>query len=229
MNLKQALFAHPDVSIYQVDSDEYETDGEPDDVDDSSENDFLYWKVTPIYAPTLAAESARDRILDGHFILKAVFVSPSGELQDCYVSVSMPERISETAYFYEGDHIRQGWKDELKGKVVPLVAIEGFGSYELFYSRSKPEIGLDVLRKGLDVAKNRADIAQDMAYILRDEKRYEESVEAFTIAIEENEAKGAGNEHHYFERAALREKLGDAAGALADHERAAAIAKRSLR
>ncbi|WP_200858551.1 hypothetical protein, partial [Klebsiella pneumoniae] len=75
-------------------------------------------------------------------------------------------------------------------------------------------IGLEVLREGLAVAKNKEDIAADMAYILRDEKRYQESLEAFTVAIEAGKARGHANaqyfQYYYSEREALLKKLAGA-------------------
>jgi hypothetical protein len=121
MKLKETLFAQPDLLIYQVDPDT-----------DHSINDFLHWMLTPIYSETLAAEVVHDGILDGVFILRAAFVSQSGEIRDGYVDVVMPERISETAYLLEDGRIRQKSYRELKYWGVPLVAIEGFGAYELF-------------------------------------------------------------------------------------------------
>jgi hypothetical protein len=65
-----------------------------------------------------------------------------------------------------------------------------------------------VLRKGLAGARKRENIAADMAYILRDERRYEESVEAFTIAIEEGDATSGVNKYYCMEREALLKKIG---------------------
>ena len=202
MELKHALFAQPDVSIYQVDREQ------------DLAIDYLHWEITPIHAPTLAAESVCDGILDGFFILKAAFVLPNGEIRDGYIDMMMPERLSETAYFLDGGDILQIPQRDFRVWGVPLVAIEKFGNCELFYSKVNPEIGLEVLRKGLAVAKNKEDIAADMAYILRDEKRYRESLEAFTVAIEAGEAMGHANEqyfqYYYHEREALLKKLGGA-------------------
>jgi hypothetical protein len=206
MKLKQALFQMPDVSIFQVDSDD---------------ESFLDWEVEPIIAPTLAADYVRDEILDGLFIIKAVHISTEGELEDCYLDVVMSERISETAYLQSNGEIVGIMSYRVSGEIIPTVAIEGFGLYELFYSRLKPEIGLSVLRNGLKVAKRKGYIAADMAYILRDENRKLEAIEAFDIVIAEGEA----NEYTYLERAALREETGDLAGAIRDREEAARIVK----
>ncbi|HSP62313.1 MAG TPA: hypothetical protein VLQ90_04955, partial [Pyrinomonadaceae bacterium] len=130
------------------------------------------------------------------------------------IDLAMPERLSDTAYFLDSGDILQVPQRDFGVWGVPLVAIEGFGNYELFYSRIKPEIGLEVLRKGLAVAREKENIAVDMAYILRDEKRYQESLDAFTLAIEEGEARGHANEqyfqYYYREREALLKKLGAA-------------------
>jgi tetratricopeptide (TPR) repeat protein len=206
MKLKQALFQMPDVSIFQVDADD---------------GSFLNWKVEPIIAPTLAANYVRDKILDGLFILKAVHISAEGKLEDCYLDVVMPERISETAYLQREGEIIEIKSYNAGGEIIPTVAIEGFGLYELFYSRLQPEIGLSVLRNGLKVAKQKGYIAEDMAYILRDENRKLEAIEAFDIVI----AEGEPNEYTYLERAGLLEETGDLAGAIRDREEAARIVK----
>lgn len=208
MKLKQALFNEPDVSIYQVDT---ASDGY------FYSEDFLNWDIDQIEAEILAAEYVRGGILDGYFILKGTFIPREGETQPCYVGVSMPERISGRVYFKANGKLIEGQSygfNGLRGKAIPIVAIDGFGNYELFYSRKNPGIGLKVLSDGLKLAKRKAYIACDMAYILRDEKRYREAVEAFSIVIGE----GATDEYPYKERAALLEKIGDAEGAATDRK-----------
>ncbi|MGH9948406.1 MAG: hypothetical protein ACRD6X_14595 [Pyrinomonadaceae bacterium] len=206
MKLQQALFKLPPLSIFQV---------------DDNDECFLDWEVEPIDAPTLASEYVRDEILEGLFLLKAVHISPDGELKDCYLDVSMPERISETAYFESNGKIVEITIYEVSGEIIPTVAIEGHGVYELFYSRLKPEIGLNVLKNGLKLAKQKGHIAEDMAYILRDENRKLEALEAFDIVISEGEP----TEYSYLERAALREEIGDLSGAIRDRKEANELSK----
>ena len=67
------------------------------------------------------------------------------------------------------------------------MAIEKFGVYDQYYVKGHAEVGMKVLREGLAVAKSKGPIALDLAYILRDEKRYAESAEAFTLAINQGE------------------------------------------
>ncbi len=141
---------------------------------------------------------------EGYFLLKALRIADDGEIENCYIDIILPERISEMAYLSIDGLVVRKWKPQVDGEIIPAVAIEGNGDYELYYSRRRPEIGLDVLYRGLRVAKKRAPIAQDLAYILRDENRIEEAITAFSIVIDEGEP----NEFTFSERAQLFEKIG---------------------
>ncbi len=66
--------------------------------------------------------------------------------------------------------------------IIPAVASDCFGDYELFYAKENPQIGIDVLREGLSKAAKKYIVAEDLGYILRDENRFEESIEAFKIS-----------------------------------------------
>jgi tetratricopeptide (TPR) repeat protein len=207
MKFTEALLSFPEVAIFQIEiePDEYYEFDKPDE-----KEDFDYWDAAPINADILSAEFVRDKILDGYFVLKALFIPNEGELRSCYIDVTMPERISERVFFKIENQIKSKYHaylegKQLKGKIIPIAAIDGFGLYELFYSKKNPEIGLEVLRNGLKISKRKKYIALDLAYILRDENRYEEAIEAFSIAITE----GADNEYCFIERAGLFEKIGD--------------------
>lgn len=218
MKLNQALFQMPDVSIFQVIYDDESFLGD----------NYLDWDVEPILAPTLASDYVQDKILDGHFILKAVHVSTEGELKDCYLNVVMPERISDTAYFKSNKETVEIRSYEVPGEIIPTVAIEGYGIYELFYSQLKPDVGINILRNGLKVAKQKGFVANDLAYILRDENRKFEAIEAFDTVIKEgftNKYDYVITETAYFERAGLREETGDLTGAIRDREAAAKCAE----
>jgi tetratricopeptide (TPR) repeat protein len=183
MKLRESLFGAESSSIYRV---------------DSSDANFLNWNLEPIQTPTL-----RDH--DGFFILKGLLVRTSVEPEPCYIDLSMPERISDYVYVSDGKTIRQCYRHELtSSEVVSTIAVEGFGVYELFYSKINPEAGIKVLREGLALALDKTAIAEDLGYILRDEKRIEEAIEAFSIAIRS----GPSSYFVFIERARLFESLG---------------------
>jgi tetratricopeptide (TPR) repeat protein len=72
---------------------------------------------------------------------------------------------------------------ELENKdIIPAVASDCFGLYELYYSKISPESGLKVLKDGLKLSKQKSVIAEDIGYILRDEGRLEEALEYFIIS-----------------------------------------------
>ena len=224
MKFSEALLTMPQVNIFQIEI-------EPEEIFDENfdpsgyEEDFEYWDAEPINSEILSAEVSRNNLLDGYFILKALFIDENGETRPCYVDVTMPERISERAFFIIDGKIheeRKGYtkcdlkinKEIVRGEVVPLVAIDKFGLYDLYYSRIRPEIGIEVLRNGMKISTSKKYIALDLAYILRDEKHHQEAIEAFSASIEE----GVDNEYGYLERADLFEKIGDKENAVKDKE-----------
>ena len=75
---------------------------------------------------------------------------------------------------------------EFEYDVVPALACEGYGNYELYYSSSNPQIGIEVLRKGIHSAIDKSAPAEDLGYICRDEGQIKEAIEAFTIALNED-------------------------------------------
>lgn len=139
-------------------------------------------------------------------------------MKDCYIDMNMPERLSDYAYFIHRGSIERRYVHESEGKIIPAVAIESYGVYEQYFGncRSDPEVGLEILRRGLAVAKRKAPIAQDMGYILCDERRVQEAIEAFTIAIDE----GPSSYFIFLERAALYDQLQDYAKSRADRQAA---------
>lgn len=218
MKLRELLFVNDKIKIFQVD--------ENNDLDSE---EFLDWILQPIEAETLSEEDVEGDNLDGYFILKAIWVKENDELENCYIAVSLPERISEEVFLRENDKIVRKWIHEV-GEIVPAVAIEEYGLYELFYSRINPEIGIKILREGLKTAKKKAPLADDLAYILRDEERIFEAIEAFTIAIEEgDESDGVPNQYTFEERAGLFEKTGNFEKAAEDLKKSKELAERFKR
>jgi len=69
--------------------------------------------------------------------------------------------------------------------VIPAIGIENFGVYKLYYAKENPSAGIEVLKKGMEEARERKFLADDLAYLLRDEKRFEEAIEAFTVVLTE--------------------------------------------
>jgi tetratricopeptide (TPR) repeat protein len=198
MRLPEANERFPDTAVFEVT--EHDSD------------DFTRWQLAPLDWKTV-----RDLECDAFYILKAWLVLRQGQRKECYLDLSMPERIEDHVYFYDRDGLWRMYPYHTAGDVIPAVAIERFGIYELFYSRRDPEVGLEVLRGGLPLAARKAPIAEDMGYILRDESRVLEAIEAFSIAIRE----GPTSYFTYLERADLYEALGDHEKAQRDRDAAA--------
>ena len=183
-----AVTSHPEIKFFRV------LDGEADDPQK--------WRLKPLQGDVLSEADADDL----YVVMKALHVFPDGTVRDCYIDMSLPERISDYAFFVENGSLRSGYHHEFPGEIIAGAALDCFGLYELFYSRRKPEVGIDVLRRGLSVARRKRYIAEDLGYILRDEGRFQEAAEAFRLAVEE----GPSSYFIYGELAAAYAELGDA-------------------
>ena len=141
---------------------------------------------------------------ENYYFVKAFEISEN-EKTDCYIGIMTPERIAEIV-------IKQGSNGQTKVEsiyeqvksIIPSIASECFGDYELYYSKENSQIGIDILKSGLTLATNKNVVAEDLGYILRDEGRIEEAIEAFKIS-EEN---GPSSEYTFWELAGLYEELG---------------------
>ncbi len=120
---------------------------------------------------------------EGFYILKAKNVVSREKIVDCYIDMVMDERINDYAYFIRDGHIIQVYSHECEGDVISAVPIDGYGNYELFYSKTYPELGINILKQGFNDFKS-AYIAEDLAYILRDEGLNKEAIEYFQYSVD---------------------------------------------
>lgn len=139
---------------------------------------------------------------EGHFIVQAFLITEES-CSNCFTDIIMPERINEIVVsLQEGETVCESVY-EVNGEIVAAIAIEAAGDYELYYSANNPEVGITVLRDGLTKAANAYYIASDLGYILRDEERYSEAIDAFLIC----EKLGADSEYLFHELAYCYEKI----------------------
>jgi tetratricopeptide (TPR) repeat protein len=186
MRLVDALTQHPAVRIWAV-----------IDSDSDTESD---WEVELVDGEVL-----RKSEINYYFIVKAKNVLPDGTAKDCYIDICLPERISDFAYFLHGERVDARYHHEFDGEIICAVPIDCFGIYDLFYSKTAPEIGIEVLRRGLSASPRNAHIAEDLAYILRDERRFHEAAEMFQLAVDE----GPASYFIYGELAACYQEIGE--------------------
>jgi hypothetical protein len=183
----EKITANPDALIFRI------LNGNHDDPRD--------WDLEPLPGNVLAEAET-----DGFYILAAFHVLPDGSVTNCYMDCNLPERISDNAYFVRGNDLRHGCLHEFDGEIIPAVAIDCYGSYELFYSKISPEVGIDVLKRGLSAVQRKGAIAEDLGYIMRDEERYAEAAAMFEISA----AEGASSYFIYGELAEAYAHLGNA-------------------
>ncbi len=160
------------------------------------------WQLEPLQTELLSDTEA-----DGYHVMKALNILPDATIHNCYIDMNLPERISDYAFILETGSLRYGLHHEFPGEIIPAVALDCFGVYELFYSKNRPQIGIDILKQGLAIARRKGYIAEDLGYILRDERRFREAAEMFKVAVEEEPS----SYFIYGELAGAYAELGDSA------------------
>lgn len=161
-------------------------------VTDHDDENELNWSIEPTDFDLIPAE--------GDFYFVKAFQVSADSTTDCSIGIVTPERIAETVVKREsnGQVVAKSIYDQERS-VIPAVASDCFGNYELYYAKENPKTGIDVLKNGLAKATNVNVVAEDLDYILRDEGRIEESIKAFKIS----EEFGPSSEYTYFELARL--------------------------
>ena len=166
-------------------------------VTNQDEEDELNWTIEPTDFDLLPEE-------ENIYYVKAYQVS-ADSTHDCYLGIMTPERIAETVVKRKqnGQIVAESIYDQ-EQETIPAVASDCYGDYELFYAKGNPQIGIDVLKEGLAKAVNKNVVAEDLGYILRDEERIEEAIEAFKIS----EQFGPSSEYTFLELSRLYKRLG---------------------
>lgn len=141
---------------------------------------------------------------EGLYLVKAKQIKKDN-MSDCFLIISTPERIAETIIKKNIFGISKTENIvESKTQVIPAIASECFGDYNLYYSVDNPNVGIEILKTGLKKAENKNVVAEDLGYILRDEQKVNEAIDAFKIS----ENFGPSSEFIYWELSRLYESLG---------------------
>jgi len=103
-----------------------------------------------------------------------------------FPAASESKAISASRATVNGTIKRLRGRRASSGTTIPVVPIEKFGVPQLFYAKENPDLGIEVLEKGLRAAKEKKYIAYDLGVLLRNEKRYEGAIEAFSVVLGED-------------------------------------------
>ena len=214
MKLSEALFKEP-WQAYQVLSECWATDSD----------DFSEWDLRPLSGKTLAEEDV-DGPFQGLFIIAGKMVSNKTDSQSCYLDLTLPERIAGHHFVQIAGRLerRRGLR-AADGRVIPAIGIEKLGDYTLFLAKENPSAGINVLKGGIPNAHHRDYLAYDLALLLRDQRRYEEAIDAFSIVLAESHSAEISPILHmlYRERARLYAAIGQSEKAVEDENHFAAL------
>lgn len=162
MKIKDIVTKKTDINIFKV-------------VKEKSDNP-LDWKIkTTKYKLIPDTET--------HCIVRAKMIDSDKNVSDCFINISLPERIADFVIYTTDNGLEfKGIYEMEKIDVIPAIASDAFGVYELYYSKNNPDIGIEILKQGLSLSEDPSVIAEDLGYILRDENRHQEAIDAFLIS-----------------------------------------------
>lgn len=142
---------------------------------ENSNGSLLQWAITPTELKIIPHSEA-------HFLVIADIIDKNKSKSKGYINLNTPERIADYV-IYDLDNPKVCGIYDLKEKeVIPSVASDCFGLYEMYYSKFDPEIGIETLKKGLELSTEKSVIAEDIGYILRDENRLNDALKYFLIS-----------------------------------------------
>lgn len=185
MTLKD-IFNHTNINIFIVIENDYDNE--------------LNWTIEATAYELIPGHEA-------HYFVKAFEVS-SSTTTECYMEFKTPEQVT-------GIVVKKNAKGETyvgniyhqENTIIPAIACDFRSYYDLYSAKENPQIGIHVLRNGLQKATNKSAVAENLGYLLIDEQRFDEAIEAFTIS-EQNPPTHA---YTFFELAKLYAQRGDIA------------------
>jgi tetratricopeptide (TPR) repeat protein len=168
-------------------------------VTDNSHDNELEWTIEPTSLELIPND-------ENNYYVRGKQVSETS-VTGCFIGIETPYRIAESVLKLttNGEVIVESIVYQ-RDSIIPVIAAECTGDYQLFYSFEDPKIGLEILTTGLAKATNKIAPAEDLGYIFKDEERLEEAIEAFKIC----EEAGSDNVFIYKELSEIYKQLGQA-------------------
>lgn len=160
MQLKD-IFNHRNVNIFVVTEDDYDNE--------------LNWSIEPTNYELIPAK-------EDHYFVKAIEVSENSTTE-CYMEFKTPERV--TGHVVKKDANGQPYVGNIyqqENTIIPAIACDFPGFYDIYSAKENPQAGIDVLRNSLEKASNKSAVAEELGYLLIDEERIDEAIEAFKIS-----------------------------------------------
>lgn len=151
--------------------------------------------------------------LQYEYVMVAALPAREDGMSRYYMDLWIPERVNDYTLVLRPSGIAVVPTHEVDTELVPALASEDFGVYELYYSRERPELGVAVLEGGLVHASRKAAVAEDLGYIYRDEGRELDAIRAFSISLDEGPSDRLSI---LLERSDLWRRVGDEGRAAAD-------------
>lgn len=170
------------------------------EITDSEDKNPLNWSILSIEEKVIPN--------DGHFLVKSKQILENEE-RTCWMDISMPEMISDYVFTIDAKNSKIVMNEyhSLADKVVPNKLSNTFANYKFYYTKSKPIIGIEILKKEIENVSKKGLICEYLGYIFRDEKDNDESLKWFLKSLEFGEP---SSEYIYGEISEIYDEIGEA-------------------
>ena len=165
----------------------------------SDDEDPLNWSLLSIDENIIPNE--------GHVLVRSQQILENEE-RTCWMNISLPEMISDFVFTIDAKNSKIMLNNyyEMADSVVPNKLSNSFCSYEFYYTKAKPEVGIEILKKEIENVIDKGLVCEYLGYIYRDEEENGKSIEWFLKGLDFGEP---SSEFIYKEISDLYHKIGE--------------------
>jgi len=169
------------------------------EITNSEDENPLNWSLLSIDEKVIPKE--------GHFLVRSKEILKDEE-RTCWMNVSTPEMISDYVFTIDAKNSKIVLNNyhSLSNKVVTNKVSNTFANYEFYYPKSKPIVGIEMLKREIENVTEKGLICEYLGYIFRDEKEIENALKWFLKSLEFGEP---SSEYIYGEIANLYDEKGE--------------------
>ncbi len=168
------------------------------EITNSEDGNPLNWSV----------QSTNEKVIPskGHYLVRSQEILDK-EIRTCWMNVSTPEMVSDYVFTIDAKDSKIVLNNyhSLSDKVVTNKLSNTFTNYEFYYTRVKPIIGIEILKKEIENVSDKGLICEYLGFIYRDEKEYDRALTWFLKSLAFGEP---SSEYIYSEIAGLYDEIG---------------------
>lgn len=169
------------------------------EITNSEDENPLNWSLLALNEEVIPSE--------GHYLVRSKEILKDEE-RTCWMNVSTPEMISDYVFTIDAKNSKLVLNNyhSLSDKVLTNKASNTFANYQFYYPKSKPIIGIEMLKKEIENVTEKGLICEYLGNIFRDEQEIDNAIKWLLKSLEYGEP---SSEYIYGEIANLYDEKGE--------------------